>query len=157
LAQRRHSRPYYAQAPFHARELRAQHLASRSCLKDRQNILCSVTRKGTLITLPTFGRPHFPVYCAHCYFANHAPLNKNGSPMFVYEPPSDPGHEPCGIIIEKKRRLGRGRQTEGPLKIKGRTSRAPSAVAIEQDLPPLAAGLGLTGTPWSQAAPCPRT
>jgi hypothetical protein len=58
--------------------------------------------KGLLITSPTFGRPDFPAYCVHCYFANHAPLNKNGSPMFVYEPPSDPGHEPWGIIIEKK-------------------------------------------------------
>jgi len=50
----------------------------------------------------TFGRPDFPVYCVHCYFANHAPLNEDGSPMFVCEPGANPGHDPCRMIIEKK-------------------------------------------------------
>jgi hypothetical protein len=50
----------------------------------------------------TFGRPDFPVYCVHCYFANEAPLNEDGSPMFVCEPSVNPGHEPCRITIEKK-------------------------------------------------------
>jgi hypothetical protein len=50
----------------------------------------------------TFNRPDFPVYCVHCYFANDAPLHEDGSPMFVCEPSTNPGYEPCRITIEKK-------------------------------------------------------
>ena len=50
----------------------------------------------------SFNRPDFPVYCVHCYFANSAPLNEDGSPMFICEPAEDIGNQACRMIIHKK-------------------------------------------------------
>ena len=51
----------------------------------------------------TFGRPDFPVYCAHCHFQNITPLEPGQDPLFVTEPSEDPGHLPCRVYIYKKR------------------------------------------------------
>ena len=49
----------------------------------------------------TFDRPDFPVYCAHCYFQNISPADESGGPLFVTEPGSRPGVDPCRIYVYK--------------------------------------------------------
>ena len=50
----------------------------------------------------TFGRPDFPVYCAHCYFQNQFSVEPDGEPLFVTQPPENVGREPCRIYVYKK-------------------------------------------------------
>ncbi len=49
----------------------------------------------------TFNKPDFPVYCAHCYFQNISPADESGEPLFVTEPGSPPGDDPCHIYVAK--------------------------------------------------------
>lgn len=49
----------------------------------------------------TFNQPNFPVYCAHCYFQNNTLIEPDEKPLFITEPSSDPGNQPCRIYIYK--------------------------------------------------------
>jgi len=49
----------------------------------------------------TFGRPNFPVYCAHCYFQNQVADPVDGKPLFITELPEKVGLQPCRVYIYK--------------------------------------------------------
>ena len=48
-----------------------------------------------------YGRPDFPVYCAHEAPMELVDIQKNGSPFVVVEPAKELGKEPCSFIIYK--------------------------------------------------------
>lgn len=48
-----------------------------------------------------FGRKDFPVYCAHHLFEELIPQELVGYPLFVTEPATNIGHEPCRIYLYK--------------------------------------------------------
>jgi hypothetical protein len=49
----------------------------------------------------TYGRPDFPVYCAHEAAMEEIDIDRNGAPFVVVEPASKLGEEPCSFIIYK--------------------------------------------------------
>ncbi|RJQ86917.1 MAG: hypothetical protein C4519_01575 [Desulfobacteraceae bacterium] len=48
-----------------------------------------------------FGRPDFPVYCAHCHFQNLIADETNGKPLFITELPKKVGLQPCRVHLYK--------------------------------------------------------
>lgn len=49
----------------------------------------------------TYGRPDFPVYCAHEAAMEQVDIEHNGRPFVVVEPADRLGDEPCSFIIYK--------------------------------------------------------
>ncbi len=49
----------------------------------------------------TFGRDEIPIYCAHCYFQNHAIPAGQDHPLFETIPADDLGRAPCRLRIHK--------------------------------------------------------
>jgi hypothetical protein len=70
----------------------------------------------------TYGRPDFPVYCAHEAAMEEIDIDRNGTPFVVVEPASKLGEEQCSFIIYKDpnsipekyyERLGRSKPSKG--------------------------------------------
>ncbi len=49
----------------------------------------------------TFGKPNFPIYCAHCSLQDIIPMEKTGYPLWVIETPEKVGEKPCTFYIYK--------------------------------------------------------
>ncbi len=49
----------------------------------------------------TFGKPDFPIYCAHCSLQDIVPMEKTGYPIWVIDPPDKVGQSPCKYYIYK--------------------------------------------------------
>jgi hypothetical protein len=50
----------------------------------------------------TYGRPNFPVYCAHCTFQDSLPIDWYGRPLWLTEPADDIGTVPCIRYVYKE-------------------------------------------------------
>jgi hypothetical protein len=53
----------------------------------------------------TLGHEDFPVYCCHCSFQDLIPMEASGQPIWVTEPSSQPGKEPCKFMLYKDKKL----------------------------------------------------
>lgn len=51
--------------------------------------------------LMTYGKPDYPVYCAHCIFHEIVGIEETGVPLFILIPPDSPGKEPCRMLLYK--------------------------------------------------------
>ncbi len=51
----------------------------------------------------TYGRPDYPVYCAHEYAMERIDIEDNGAPFVVVEPAAKLGREYCTLIVYKDR------------------------------------------------------
>lgn len=49
----------------------------------------------------TYGRPDYPVYCAHEYSMEKIDIEANGSPFVVVEPAAKLGRDYCSMVIYK--------------------------------------------------------
>lgn len=49
----------------------------------------------------TYGRPDYPVYCAHEYAMERVDIEENGHPFVVVEPAAKLGREHCTMIVYK--------------------------------------------------------
>lgn len=49
----------------------------------------------------TYGRPDYPVYCAHEYAMERVDIEENGKPFVVVEPAARLGRDYCSLIIYK--------------------------------------------------------
>lgn len=49
----------------------------------------------------TYGRPDYPVYCAHEYSMEKIDIEQNGTPFLVVEPAHEIGAEHCTMIVYK--------------------------------------------------------
>lgn len=49
----------------------------------------------------TYGRPDYPVYCAHEYSMEKLDIEANGKPFVVVEPAAELGREYCSMLIYK--------------------------------------------------------
>ena len=49
----------------------------------------------------TYGRPDYPVYCAHEYAMEKIDIEENGRPFVVVEPAAKLGREYCSLIVYK--------------------------------------------------------
>jgi len=49
----------------------------------------------------TYGRPNYPVYCAHEYSMEKIDIEENGKPFVVVEPAAELGRDHCTMIIYK--------------------------------------------------------
>ncbi|MBK6658895.1 MAG: hypothetical protein IPG43_12390 [Proteobacteria bacterium] len=49
----------------------------------------------------TYGRPDYPVYCAHEYSMEKVDIEANGKPFVVVEPAAELGREYCSMLIYK--------------------------------------------------------
>lgn len=50
----------------------------------------------------TYGRPDFPVYCAHCTFQDSLPIDWYGRPLWLTEPADEIGAVPCIRYVYKE-------------------------------------------------------
>lgn len=50
----------------------------------------------------TYGRPDFPVYCAHCAFQDSLPIDWYGRPLWLTEPAEEVGRVPCSRYVYKE-------------------------------------------------------
>jgi hypothetical protein len=51
----------------------------------------------------TYGRPDYPVYCAHEYAMERIDIEENGTPFVVVEPAAKLGRDHCKLVIYKDR------------------------------------------------------
>ncbi|MEX2480265.1 MAG: hypothetical protein WD928_05325 [Gammaproteobacteria bacterium] len=49
----------------------------------------------------TYGRPDYPVYCAHEYAMERVDIEENGKPFVVVEPAARLGRDYCSLVIYK--------------------------------------------------------
>jgi hypothetical protein len=49
----------------------------------------------------TYGRPDYPVYCAHEYAMERVDIEENGKPFVVVEPAAELGREYCALVVYK--------------------------------------------------------
>ncbi|MEQ8492800.1 MAG: hypothetical protein RLW42_01145 [Gammaproteobacteria bacterium] len=49
----------------------------------------------------TYGRPDYPVYCAHEYAMERVDIEENGRPFVVVEPAAKLGRDYCSLIVYK--------------------------------------------------------
>lgn len=49
----------------------------------------------------TYGRPDYPVYCAHEYSMEKVDIEANGAPFVVVEPAAELGRDYCSMVIYK--------------------------------------------------------
>jgi hypothetical protein len=47
----------------------------------------------------TYGRPDYPVYCAHEYAMEKIDIEENGRPFVVVEPAAKLGRDYCSLIV----------------------------------------------------------
>ncbi|MFH1090915.1 MAG: hypothetical protein V1742_05025 [Pseudomonadota bacterium] len=61
----------------------------------------------------TFGRPDFPVYCAHCHFQNIIPMSPGQAQPYLIVPAEKIGQGPCTAYFFKKEAAALGRGKSG--------------------------------------------